>query len=153
MRSLQGFEEAFFYLSLSCKRLLEGLRLGLDAQFFEERLLDDADFMDSILFRIQKALDEHPNLIQRDEYKHQLVTTRALYLEVLAEMLRQADRGVMFTAKVPDLRDIHQRHQHEITETLTYLEAAGKDLSAEEVISRQEMAFLLNDDHDPSNPS
>ncbi len=142
---MQGYEESFFYLTLVIKRLAEGLRLGLDPQFFEERILDDADFLDSILLRLQTSLLEQTHLIQKDEYLHQLVMTRSQFCDVLSEMVRQAEKGGMFVKRLEDLRDILSRHQKENNQLLNQLETVGSDLSAEEVISKQELAFLLQD--------
>lgn len=149
MRSLRGFEEALYFLSLTCRRLLEGLKLGLDPEFFEARFLDEVDFLDSILNRLEEALLAQTQLIQRKEYLHELLTTRQLFKEVLSEMLRQARDQTAFLGQIPMLQTLAQRNADRLDALAAEIDASPQGPGPSEVITEEEMGILLKDPDPP----
>lgn len=149
MRSMRGYEESLYYLGLTCRRLKEGLSLGLDPDLFEERFLDEIDFIDSVLDRIQASLLEETHLIQRKEYLHQLVLTRQLFRQTLREFRKAAAEGDSFPQKVELFDQLGQKNQERLDAVNQVLSAESEDNLAEEVITHEEMNILLGDSKPP----
>ncbi len=145
MKSMRGYEESLYFLGLTCRRLREGLSLGLDPELFQERFLDELDFIDSVLERIQSSLVEEQHLIQRKEYLHQMVLTRQLFKSLLHEFKRAARDGPQFDQKIELFEGLGKKNQERIDEVLEILSAEGDPVVSEELITHEEMNILLGD--------
>lgn len=151
MKSMRGYEESLYFLGLMCRRLREGLTLGLDPELFQERFLDEIDFIDSVLDRIQVALVEEQHLIQKNEYLHQMVLTRQLFKSLLHEFKRVAMDGTMFTTKEDLFEALGKRNHDKIEEVLELLNTGATEPLSEELITHEEMNILLGDKPGPNH--
>jgi len=145
MKSLRGYEEGLYYMGLTCRRLKEGLALGLDPDLFEEHFLDEVDYIDSVFDRLQQSLLEEQHLIQRKEYSHQLILSRQIFHNLLNDMLRLSKEGLSFSQQGELIISLQNKNQSKIDEVIASFNLDKSEVSPEEVITHEEMNILLGE--------
>jgi len=149
MKAKIHYEEDLFYLTLQMKGLREGLKLTIDADYFQDKFLADLRFVDGTLDKILSTLKENPNLIRRAEYLYNLVKVEAAFLELLAEVL--SGTGEIQEALVPYRNEFIRRkesHDADIHEIRTLLRLVSQEEERGDVITADELSLLTRLDED-----
>jgi len=153
MKAKIHYEEDLFYLTLMMKGLREGLRLTVDAEFFQDKFLADLRFVDSTLDRILSTLKENPNLIRRAEYLYHLVKVESAFLELISDVLTGAND--VAEALAPYRNEFLRRqesHDADIHEIRTLLRLVSPGEEREDVITPDELTLLTRPDEDSETP-
>jgi disulfide oxidoreductase YuzD len=143
MKAKIHYEEDLFYLSLQMKGLREGLRLTVDADYFQDKFLADLRFVDTTLDKVLATLKENPNLIRRAEYLYNLVKVEGAYLELLSDVLEGT--GDLREALAPYRNEfLRQRESHDadVHEIRTLLRLVSQEDEREDVITADELSLL-----------
>jgi hypothetical protein len=153
MKAKIHYEEDLFFLNLQMKWLREGLRLQIDAEYFQDKILADLRFVGTTLDKILGTLRENPNLIRRAEYLYNLVKVEGAFLELLTEVVQGT--GDIHEALAPYRNELVQRrdrHDSEIQEIRTLLRIVSQDDEREDVITNDELNLLTRlDEPDETN--
>jgi len=153
MKAKIHYEEDLFYLTLLMKGLREGLRLTIDAEFFQDKFLADVRFVDSTLDRILGTLKDNPNLIRRAEYLYHLVKVQGTFLELLATVIDGT--GDIAEALTPYRNEFVRRqesHDADIHEIRTLLRLVSPGEEREDVITADELSLLTRPDEGSERP-
>ena len=154
MKSKIHYEEDLFFLNLQMKWLREGLRLTIDPDYFQDKVLADLRFVDATLDRVLSTLKENPNLIRRAEYLYNLVKVQGSFLELMNDVLEGS--GEIREALAPYRNEFIQRresHDADIHEIRTLLKLVGQEDDREDVITTDELALLTRPDEEVSGKS
>lgn len=149
MKAKIHYEEDLFYLTLLMKGLREGLKLSIDAEYFQDKFLADIRFVDSTLDKILATLRENPNLIRRAEYLYHLVKVEGTFLELLSAVLAQdSDLGEALAPYRNEFLTRQESHDADIHEIRTLLRLVGPGEEREDVITPDELTLLTRPDED-----
>lgn len=154
MKAKIHYEEDLFFLNLQMKWLREGLRLHIDADYYQDKILADLRFVDATLDKILSTLRENPSLIRRAEYLYNLVKVEGAFTELLADVL--AGDGEIHEALAPYRNEFLQRrdsHDSDIQEIRTLLRLVSQDDEREDVITNDELSLLTRPDDEPTGKS
>lgn len=147
MKAKIHYEEDLFFLNLQMKWLREGLRLQIDSEYFQDKILADLRFVGTTLDRILGTLRENANLIRRAEYLYNLVKVEGVFLELLTEVIQGA--GDIHEALAPYRNELVQRrdrHDSDIQEVRSLLRIVSQDDEREDVITNDELNLLTRPD-------
>jgi len=147
MKAKIHYEEDLFYLTLQMKGLREGLRLTIDADYFQDKFLADLRFVDETLDKVLATLKENPNLIRRAEYLYNLVKVQGAYLELIADLL--VGTGDIREALAPYRNEFLRRqesHDADVHEIRTLLRLVSQEDEREDVITPDELSLLTRID-------
>jgi len=150
MKSKIHYEENLFFLTLLMKGMKEGLKLPLDADYFQDKLLGDLRFVDATLDKIFSTLKANPSLIHRAEYLYQLVKAEGAFSELLVDVLE--DGSEIRDALAPYRGEFLQRresHESDIHEIRILLRMASQEEEREDVITSEELSLLTRPNVDP----
>lgn len=154
MKSKIHYEDDLFYLNLQMKWLREGLRLQIDAEYFEDKVLADVRFIDTTLDKVLSTLKDNPNLIRRAEYLYNLVKVEASFIELLTDVIEGS--GDIREALAPYRNEFLQRresHDGDIQEIRTLLRMVSQEEEREDVITSDELTLLTRLDDEPLGKS
>ena len=143
MKAKIHYEEDLFYLTLQMKSLREGLRLTIDAEYFQDKFLADLRFIDEVLDKILATLKDNPNLIRRAEYLYNLVKVEGSFLELLSDVLEGS--GEIREALTPYRNEFLRRresHDADVHEIRTLLRLVSQEEEREDVITSDELELL-----------
>ncbi len=149
MRNKIHYEDDLFFLNLQMKGVAEGLKLAIDADYFQDKILADLRFLDATLNRLYSTLKDNVNLIHRAEYLYQLVKSEGIFVEVMGNVL--AASGEVSQALEPYKAEFAERrasHEADIQEIRVFLKLASQDEEREDVITLEELALLTRPDED-----
>jgi len=152
MKAKIHYEEDLFYLTLQMKWLREGLKLTIDAEYFQDKFLADMRFVDETLDRLLATLKENPNLIRRAEYLYNLVKVQGIYLELVADLLEGT--GDIREALAPYRNEFlrqQESHDADVHEIRTLLRLVSQEDEREDVITPDELSLLTRIDEEPEN--
>jgi hypothetical protein len=149
MTARVNYDDNIFFVQTMIKTLRSGLALDVDPELFKDKALEDIFFIDSTLMRILTQLRDNPNLIRRSEYLKALLRAENTFLDFLADILA-AERPLAasltpFSHKVRACRSSHQTTR---TEVQTMLHRPEDHAPEEDVVSQEELGFLLQEDED-----
>jgi len=150
MKAKIHYEEDLFFLNLQMKWLREGLRLQIDADYYQDKILADLRFVDATLDKILSTLKENANLIRRAEYLYNLVKVEGTFVELLGEVL--GGTGDIHEALGPYRNELLQRresHDADIHEIRTLLRLVNQEDEKEDLITNDELSLLTRTDDDP----
>ncbi len=109
------YEDNLFYLLTDITRLKNGLKLSIDNEFFSEKLLGDLFFIDTVLSRHYKLLQDNPFLIRRKDYLFTVMKMKKKLTELQESIL---EKNGFFTdeqkEKFPDIKRSMARHLQDI---------------------------------------
>jgi hypothetical protein len=152
MKAKIHYEEDLFFLNLQMKWLREGLRLQIDPDYYQDKILADLRFVDATLDKILSTLKENQNLIRRAEYLYHLVKVEGAFLELLTDVLQGT--GEIHEALAPYRNEFVQRrdsHDSDIQEIRTLLRLVSQEDEREDVITTDELSLLTRlDDEEKS---
>lgn len=149
MKAKIHYEEDLFYLSLQMRGLREGLRLTIDADYFQDKFLGDLRFIDETLDKVLQTLKENPNLIRRAEYLYNLVKVEAAFLELLTDVLEgTGDLREALAAYRNEFLRRRESHEADIHEIRTLLRLVSQEEEREDVITPDELSLLTRLDED-----
>lgn len=150
MKAKIHYEEDLFFLNLQMKWLREGLRLHIDADYFQDKVLGDLRFIDATLDMILSTLKENPNLIRRAEYLYNLVKVESSFVELLGEVIEGS--GDVVEALAPYRAEFQQRlssHGGDVDEIREILRMVSQDEEKEDVITADELTLLTRQEDEP----
>ncbi|MFP4373718.1 MAG: hypothetical protein ACLFPO_05270 [Spirochaetaceae bacterium] len=147
MTSRVNYDDNIFFVHTMIKSLRAGLTLDVDPELFKDKALEDIFFVDSTLMKILSRLRDSPNLIRRAEYLKAMLRAENTFLVFLGDVLA-AERPLAeslgpFSHKI---RACRASHQTTFTEIQTMLHRPEEHAPEEDVVSREELNFLLQDD-------
>ena len=149
MKAKIHYEEDLFYLSLQMRGLREGLRLTIDADYFQDKFLADLRFIGQTLDKVLQTLKENPNLIRRAEYLYNLVKVEGAFLELLSDLLEgTGDLREGLTAYRNEFLRSRESHESDIHEIRTLLRLVSQEDEREDVITPDELSLLTRLDED-----
>lgn len=149
MTSRVNYDDNIFFVQTMIKTLRSGLALDVDPELFKDKALEDIFFIDSTLMKILAQLRDNPNLIRRSEYLKALLRAENTFLDFLADIIA-AERPLAeslspFSHKVRACRSSHQTTRTEVQNMLHRPEDHAPE---EDVVSQEELGFLLQEDED-----
>lgn len=150
MKAKIHYEEDLFFLNLQMKWLREGLRLHIDADYFQDKVLGDLRFIDATLDKVLSTLKENPNLIRRAEYLYNLVKVEGSFVELLGEVIEGT--GEVGEALAPYRAEFQQRlsaHSTDVDEIRQILRVVSQDEEKEDVITADELTLLTRLEDEP----
>ena len=149
MTSRVNYDDNIFFVHAMVKSLRSGLILDVDPELFKDKVLEDIFFVDSTLMKILSQLRDNPNLIRRAEYLKALLRVENAFLAFLSDILAAehplAESLTPFSHKVRACRSSHQTTH---TELQSMLHRPEDHAPEEDVVSQEELGFLLQEDED-----
>ncbi|MGM0674446.1 MAG: hypothetical protein ACQETQ_07125 [Spirochaetota bacterium] len=149
-----NYDDNIFLLQTMVKTLRSALTLDVDPEMFKDKILEDIFFIDSTFMKIFSQLRDNPNLIRRAEYLKALLRAETSFLELLNDTISAqrplAESLSPFSHKLRASRDSHANTVSEIQGILRDPEEQSLE---EDVVSQQELNFLLQEQGDDSDES
>lgn len=145
MRNQTNYDEDLFLLKNLLRFWTEAVQIPADPDYFSEKLLEDLDFIESILARLQEAVETNTKLIRRMEIIHDLLGTRHLFLRLI---------GLILAAESPLCSSLEE-HRGRLSSMQERQNGAcgvldrelrknsGEEEDDEDLITPMEMEFLL----------
>jgi hypothetical protein len=141
-----NFGDTIFILTARIRMIRDLLILDADPDFFLERTLSDADFVDTALGALLRELVENPHLIDRNGHFYNLQETERQFLEVLRELAMGS--GTVSVASYPALREkvlLVREHSLERQKIIEQRLGANEAPPPEPAVSPDELTELLRD--------
>jgi len=133
-----------FFLTSFIRTLNDAVRLKVDHEYFAEKILEDALFIDSTIQKLYISLKENPYLINKEMHLHSIMILKKNYGKLLENMLGTSGGfSAPFDGMRPKIRRILANHLNDATEIETMLKEVKKIKQDEEVFSKSEMEFLM----------
>jgi hypothetical protein len=149
MKAKIHYEEDLFYLSLQMKGLREGLRLTIDADYFQYKFLADVRFIDDTLDKVLRTLKDNPNLIHRAEYLYNLVKVEGVFMELLGDVLEgSGDIGEALVPYRNEFLQLRESHDADVHEIRTLLRLVSQEDERGDVITPDELSLLTRLEED-----
>jgi hypothetical protein len=139
------YDDNFFFLTALIRALSDGVKLGVDADLFSEKILEDTFFIDSTIQRLYSSLNENPHLIRRDSYLHSIMILKKAYSRLLEDLL--AAEGIFsaqFESMRPKLRRIAAAHLNDVGAIREGIETVRDARIDSDTISYDELHFLMS---------
>lgn len=153
MASKVHYEDNLFFLHSILRTVESGLRLDVDQEFFQDKILEDIFFIDATLMRLFSSLKEKPYLISRVTYLRSLRRTIVAFSDFLNQFVR-GDLGFPVAADAYTERLTAAIHSHEnvCREIDGILDQEDADEETAALVSSEEYGFLLaSDEEDADN--
>lgn len=154
MTSRVNYDDNIFFVHAIVKGMRSGLILDVDPELFKDKVLEDIFFVDSTLMKILSQLRENPKLIRRAEYLKSLLRAENAFLEFLSDIIAAerplAESLAPFSHKVRACRSSHQTTR---TELQSLLHGPEDHAPEEDVVSQEELNFLLQEDEESDGSS
>jgi hypothetical protein len=152
MNARVNYDDNIFFVQTMIKTLRSALALDIDPELFKDKALEDIFFVDSVLMKIFSQLRDNPNLIRRTEYLKALLRAENAFGDFLTDAI-SAERPLAealspFSHK---LRACRSSHQTTLSEVQTMLRGPEKPSPEEDVVSQEELGFLLQEDEEDSD--
>lgn len=149
MASKVHYEDDLFFLHSILRTVEAGLRLDVDHEFFQDKILEDIFFIDATLMRLFSSLKENPYLINRITYLRSLRRTIVAFSDFLGQFVR-GDLGFHAAADAYTERLTAAVHSHENVrrEIDLILDQEDADDETAALVSSEEYGFLLASDDD-----
>jgi hypothetical protein len=149
MASKVHYEDDLFFLHSILRTVEAGLRLDVDQEFFQDKILEDIFFIDATLMRLFSSLKENPYLINRITYLRSLRRTIVAFADFLNQFVR-GDLGFHAAANAYTERLTAAIHSHENVrrEIDLVLDQEDADEENSALVSSEEYGFLLASDDD-----
>ncbi len=149
MASKVHYEDNLFFLHSILRTVESGLRLDVDQEFFQDKILEDIFFIDATLMRLFSSLKENPYLINRVTYLRSLRRTIVAFSDFLNQFVR-GDLGFRAAAGAYSERLTAAIHSHEKVrgEIDLILDQEDSDEETAAVVSSEEYGFLLASDEE-----
>jgi hypothetical protein len=149
MASKVHYEDDLFFLHSILRTVEAGLRLDVDHEFFQDKILEDIFFIDATLMRLFSSLKENPYLINRITYLRSLRRTIVAFSDFLSQFVR-GDLGFHAAADAYTERLTAAVHSHENVrrEIDLILDQEDADEEPAALVSSEEYGFLLASDDD-----
>jgi hypothetical protein len=149
MKAKIHYEEDLFYLSLQMRGLREGLRLTIDADYFQDKFLADLRFVAETLDKILLTLKENANLIRRAEYLYNLVKVEGAFLELVSDLLEgDGDLREALAGYRSEFLKRQESHDADVQEIRALLKLVSQEEEREDVITSDELSLLTRRDED-----
>ncbi|MEX2444399.1 MAG: hypothetical protein WD492_12385 [Alkalispirochaeta sp.] len=152
MASKVHYEDDLFFLHSILRTVESGLRLDVDQEFFQDKILEDIFFIDATLMRLFSSLKENPYLINRITYLRSLRRTIVAFSDFLSQFVR-GDLGFHTAANAYSERLTAAAHSHENVrrEIDLILDQEDSDEDTAALVSSEEYGFLLASDEEESD--
>lgn len=141
------FDDNLFYLNLLIRTYRDGWKLPLDAEFFLGKAIEDLDYLDSVLNRLQDWLSKNPHLVQRVDYLQNLASTKTAYARLLNDLL--APNHPFAAALAPYRDDLTRQERSHLQQTQELRQeirhSLGGSSESDDVISPEELSLLMQD--------
>ncbi len=140
------YADNLYFLTELIQTLDEGLKLEIDSELFSDRFAEEIIFIDESLSKIFETLKGNTFLIGRTEFLRSLLKTKSLFASFLADVLKEKhplidDLGP-FMGKFAEIEGEQHREIREIQQIFSN----GSEEMAQEVVSSEEISFLLKDE-------
>jgi hypothetical protein len=145
-----NYGDNLFFLQDMVRVLKNGLTLDIDSAYFLDKVVEDLLFIDTALSKIFAKLKENTHLIERNEYLRSLMLAKSSFSDLL-EDLAESKIGRDFNLELflEKFRKIITQHRQDINEIQDLLSTEEDSIHTGEVVSGEEIAFLLQDEiHD-----
>jgi hypothetical protein len=139
-----NFGDTIFILSARIRMIQDMLILDADPDFFLDKTLSDADFIDAVLGSLLRELIDNTRLIDRNRQLRDLRETERQFLGVLWELANGS--GSLSVASFPALLekvDLIRKYSLERQKTIGQSLSVDAALPPEPVVSPDELNELL----------
>lgn len=138
------YDDIIFFLTANTRMLNDAVKLGLDANMFAPKILEDTMFIDSSIQKIYASLKGNKRLIRRELHLHAVMKLKKAYGRLLDDIL--AAEGIyhgVFKASLPKLRHIAVIHMNEAAQIREEIKDSEQIQIAGDVISYDELHYLM----------
>lgn len=147
MATRVNYDDNLFYLGSLIRTLSSGLKLELDRDYFQDKIVEDVFFVDRTLEQVYETLRVNTYLINRKDHLHELMRTKRAFADLLNEVLEeQAPVAEVFQPFLAKLTGARERHVHDIADIQKTMESEGTGEDQQAIVSQDEYRFLFQNE-------
>ena len=142
-----NYEDNIFFLKMLLKQLTAVFRLNLDAEIFEDKIIEDILFLDRTLDNLYDSLNGRTLMIDRLEYLKDLQKISGQFACLLEDILKKEQPFAARLENIFDkLRIIREKQQSHFTAIRDIVSDSARLQSGEanQLVSEEEFKFLLS---------
>ena len=138
------YDDIIFFLTANTRMISDAVKLGLDADMFAPKILEDTMFIDSGIQKVYASLKGNKRLIRRDTHLHAVMKLKRAYGRLLDDILSpEGPYHDIFESSLPKLRRIAIVHMNDAARIREEIQGSENIQIAGDVISYDELHYLM----------
>jgi hypothetical protein len=141
-----NYEDDIFTLALQVRCLQDTLKLEVDPELFQDRILGDIAWIDATIGRLYQSLRDSSLYVKRQEHLKELAKLKRAFAEVLESLVaKRAPFAAHILDSLESLRAMRDSQTAEVEQIRALLSSKSAP-DEEHMVSAEELRFLMTDE-------